>query len=42
MSLQEERHDLTCSGIWCETRKNIKKKKNQRWNVYKWVWNEVI
>jgi len=27
MSLQEERHEITCSGIWCEMRKNIKKKK---------------
>jgi len=40
MSLQEERHEITCSGIWCEMRKNIKK--NHRWNVCKWVWDEII
>lgn len=25
MSLQEERHEITHSGIWCQTKKNIKK-----------------
>lgn len=26
MSSQEERYEITCSGKWCEMRKNIKKK----------------